>query len=622
MSEAEKVIDVDKGALRHTLKRVQFASADSAPPRLSHPLPPLVAPQLIALFAVVSFALVLAFNRIPSLVTLFPERDLYFTRYEGLSSLPLRIFIISFCIAYACFIDARWSDRARFVVDLVAPFILFCAALDLCNVLAKQFAGADASLYAIGLASGLGGMLIFAAGVLLHANMPPRSDAPTRLRFKIGALATASVAIVTSAGISIWVDSLALPVLHQMRQIALLGGVSVGVFLFVPLLFFLLNIAAAVQSLYRTTSSFAPDITVVLPAHNEAHVIASTIAALDKAAANYRGSVTLIVVDNNSSDATQSVARNAFAEAKSLRTLLLEEKAQGKAHALNCGLNAVKTDFFARVDADTLLTPDALTRAFARFGRGNVGAVGGVALPPGGGPFDGAREIEIILKMGYDQIALGAADCIFGIPGMFACYSTEAARRAGGFACGMNGEDTDMALRIGEDGYRLIVDPSVIFLSEVPRTYEHLREQRHRWFRSIFHVSARNRQLLDFSTFTVRGMLVVPYMLLNTTRRAMAIPLLVFAIFFLIVTPDPRSSVSAASVVALLLGAPMLNAIIAVLVNLRFGALLALPRYIGFRMLRAYLTLEAILSMNYTAYSARGSLVVEQASLTESDTRN
>lgn len=162
-----------------------------------------------------------------------------------------------------------------------------------------------------------------------------------------------------------------------------------------------------------------------------------------------------------------------------------------------------------------------------------------------------------------------------------------------------------MALRIGEDGYRLIVHPAVGFVSEVPRTYAHLREQRHRWFRSIYHVAARNRQLLDLSHFSVRGPVVLPFMLVNSARRAMAVPLLLFGCGFLIMDPDPRSMIRAVSVLALLLGAPALNAIIAILINLRFKALLAMPPYIGFRMLRAYLTLEAMLTMNYSMYAAR-----------------
>ena len=606
-------------ALKQTLVRRQYGSADSTPARLSHPLPPLVAPQLIALFAIVSLLLVLAFNNVPALIALFPERDLYVSRYEGGAAIPLRLFIISFYVAFACFIDARWGVRGRFALDLIAPFFLLCVTLDLCNAVAKDFLGIAIPLLAIGLASGLAGMLIFALVLLASADMPPRSDSPLRLRFKIrSALTLAGVALLAAA-IAFWVDSHDVLIVRELRDLALLGGVSVGVFLFIPLVYFLLNILAAIQNLFRARPSFSPDLTLVLPAHNEAHVIESTIAALDVAAGQYRGNVTLVVVDNASSDLTQTVAQRAFAKATNTRCVLLEEPRPGKAFALNRGLEAVETEFFARLDADTFLEPDTLTEALSHLGRKHVGAVGGLALPPGGGPFDGVREIEILLKLGYDQVAFGAADCILGIPGMFVAYRTEPVRRCGGFAHGINGEDTDMALRIGEDGNRLIIHPSVVFVSEVPRTLAHLREQRHRWFRSVYHVAARNWQLMDFSTFSVRGQVIIPFTLVNSARRAMAVPLLLFAFNFLIINPDPKSTIRTASVLALLLGAPTLNAVIAIVVSLRFKALLALPRYIAFRVLRSYLTLEALLTMNYAAYTARISSETARSALDQAD---
>jgi cellulose synthase/poly-beta-1,6-N-acetylglucosamine synthase-like glycosyltransferase len=200
---------------------------------------------------------------------------------------------------------------------------------------------------------------------------------------------------------------------------------------------------------------------------------------------------------------------------------------------------------------------------------------------------------------------LGAADAIIGIPGMFACYQTGAVREVGGFCPDINGEDSDVALRIGEAGYRLIIDADLPFTSEVPRSFAHLREERLRWYRSIYHVVARNRRLLLITTPSVRGHIVLPFLLMNSGRRAMGWPLLLFAINFLLLAPDPESSLRVSSLLAILMGAPLLNAIIAILVNLRPWGLLQLPAYIGFRMLRYYFTLEALLSMTYERFAGQ-----------------
>src|SRR5690606_21830490 len=138
------------------------------------------------------------------------------------------------------------------------------------------------------------------------------------------------------------------------------------------------------------------------------------------------------------------------------------------------GVDEVRTEFVIRIDTDTQVSPDAIWRIMRHFENEHVGAAGGFPLSPGGGLFDAARQLEVILKFGLDQVAFGAADCIFGIPGMFAAYSTKAIRRVGGFAHGTNGEATDVALRLREAGYQLVIDPPATFASEVPRTIAHM----------------------------------------------------------------------------------------------------------------------------------------------------
>lgn len=59
----------------------------------------------------------------------------------------------------------------------------------------------------------------------------------------------------------------------------------------------------------------------------------------------------VIVVDNNSSDATVDIARR-FPSVR-----LLSEKRQGVLFAKNSGFNAARGDIIARIDADTILPP-------------------------------------------------------------------------------------------------------------------------------------------------------------------------------------------------------------------------------------------------------------------------
>jgi cellulose synthase/poly-beta-1,6-N-acetylglucosamine synthase-like glycosyltransferase len=188
-------------------------------------------------------------------------------------------------------------------------------------------------------------------------------------------------------------------------------------------------------------------------------------------------------MNNNSTDDTEEIARDTLAVCQSARGRVINVPKPGKANALNAGLDACETEFLIRVDADTLVGEDNFTRALPYFADPDVGVVGGVPVPPGGALFDRARLLEVLVKHGFYSVAMGAVNCVVGIPGMFVVYRTEHPRDLGGFVEGMNGEDTDISLRIGELGFHAVVDPKIKYISEVPSSYSHMREQRMRWFR-------------------------------------------------------------------------------------------------------------------------------------------
>jgi len=204
------------------------------------------------------------------------------------------------------------------------------------------------------------------------------------------------------------------------------------------------------------------------------------------------------------------------------------------------------------------------------------------------------------MRHGFYSVAMGAIEGVVSVPGMFAAYRTEHLRRVGGFVGGMNGEDTDASLRIGEMGFYALIDPRIRFISEVPRSYEHLREQRMRWFRSVFHVACRSRDVPLAARFTMRGKIIMPYMLLNTARRAMMVPLILFGTLDYVTRFNPDSLLIWQGILALTLGAPSIMAVLAAAINKRPDAILAIPEYLVFRVIRSYLTLESMLSISLT----------------------
>ena len=111
---------------------------------------------------------------------------------------------------------------------------------------------------------------------------------------------------------------------------------------------------------------------------------------MDKAAAHYRGDVHILIMNNNSTDETEAIASATLTSCTSAKGRVINVPKPGKSNALNAGLDAVETEFFVRVDADTLIGEDNLTRAMPFFVDPKVGVVGGVPVAPGGALFDRA----------------------------------------------------------------------------------------------------------------------------------------------------------------------------------------------------------------------------------------
>lgn len=112
-------------------------------------------------------------------------------------------------------------------------------------------------------------------------------------------------------------------------------------------------------------------ISIVIPVYNEATQLGACLEAI---AAQSIAPYEVIVVDNNSTDASATVARSFDF------VTLLHEPRQGVLHARTRGFDAAQGDIIARIDADSLLATDWLSAVRAVFADKTVDAVSGVAL--------------------------------------------------------------------------------------------------------------------------------------------------------------------------------------------------------------------------------------------------
>ncbi len=587
---------VNTAAHRDGRDQILFASTDSAPKKFAGLISVWRAPTSIVVFTITATVLLILVNSDVGR-QFFPNRDLVFSPYDGNHAIAIRIFLVSFYFAFALFSSGSMIGRIGFATDLVVRDLVICTLLDLANIIFHTLLGVSYALHFSAITSGLIGFALFSFKLLQRGFMPARIRVEHLPLKRTCATIRLFIIVSTSAVTAFWVSSMDFELVHQMRSWTLLGGIGLGVFLSLPVLFGQLYALSIWDFLKSRTRAFKPAISVIVPAYNEQYIIADTILAIDEAAAHYGADVHILIMDNNSSDATEETARLALEACTAAQGRIIKVPRPGKANALNAGLDTVETEFFVRVDADTLIGRDNLTRAMRYFADPQVGIVGGVPVPPRGALFDRARLLEVLVKHGFYSVALGAINGVVGIPGMFVVMRTEHPRYLGGFVEGMNGEDTDLSLRIGELGYHSVVDPTLLYTSEVPATHGHMREQRMRWFRSVFHVSSRCRDLIYSKNSSLRGKVILPYMLVNSARRAMLVPLIVFGSLECVFSFNELSPIVWQSVVAVTTGTPSMVAVAATLMNGVPRALVAVPDYLIFRVLRAYFTLESLLSI-------------------------
>ena len=237
------------------------------------------------------------------------------------------------------------------------------------------------------------------------------------------------------------------------------------------------------------------DVTVIVPAYNEAESIASTIESLQS---QTRAPREIIVVDDCSSDGTGNVARDLGV------TVIRPPKNTGsKAGAQTFALRHVHTALTVAVDADTVLQPDALERLLPAFEKPGVAAACGFVLPQRvKSLWERGRYIEYLFAFTYYK---QVQEC-YGRPlissGCFSMYRTALLRVHGGWSNRTMAEDMDLTWSLYQGGNEVRFVPEAVCYPIEPRTYKLMGQQLRRWS----HGFIQNVRL------HWRGLLSVPYL--------------------------------------------------------------------------------------------------------------
>jgi len=181
-----------------------------------------------------------------------------------------------------------------------------------------------------------------------------------------------------------------------------------------------------------------PTISVVIPAFNEARFITGSIRSIIDAKARYNGPVEIIVVDNNSTDATGEIAR-------ALGATVVFEPINQIARARNAGARAAAGDYLVFLDADTTLEGDIFEQVATNLSSGRV-IGGGAWVEPDTGWFG-----RLLFKYAVNY-ALALKNITVG---PFLYCETKAFHEVGGFDEALYaGEEFSLARRLKEAGHK------------------------------------------------------------------------------------------------------------------------------------------------------------------------
>lgn len=236
-----------------------------------------------------------------------------------------------------------------------------------------------------------------------------------------------------------------------------------------------------------------PLISVLVPAYNEAEVIAEVIK-------NYElidyPHFEIIIVDDGSKDQGYEIAlKEAALSPVTIRVFKKENG--GKASALNFALEKAKGEFVLCMDADSKLAPLTLRKGVRHFlVNPNLSAVAGMVKVENNKSFIGGMQYLDYLYGHFQKKVLSVYKSVTIVPGPIGLFRKRDLDAVGGYERENTtyAEDTELTLKLLSCGKDIILEEGMVSYTEAPVSYKDLYRQRYRWTRGIFQAVMKNAQ--------------------------------------------------------------------------------------------------------------------------------
>lgn len=235
-----------------------------------------------------------------------------------------------------------------------------------------------------------------------------------------------------------------------------------------------------------------PPVSILIPAHNEEIVIERTLESL--CALDYSAHrIEIIVVNDGSTDATAELVTEFSRRDSRVRLFNVpeEESAQGKAHALNLGLKETRHEIIAVYDADNTPEPESLRYLVLNL-------IKNPKLVSTFGKFRTRNWRKNLLTrfinletLSFQSIIQAGHYLVFKIailPGTNFIIYKKALVDIEGWDDDALTEDTELSIRLYQEGYKIKFVPYAATWEEEPEQWGTWVRQRTRWVRGNFYM--------------------------------------------------------------------------------------------------------------------------------------
>ena len=222
-----------------------------------------------------------------------------------------------------------------------------------------------------------------------------------------------------------------------------------------------------------------PFCSIIIPAYNEEDSLAKTVESVLKL--NYpKEKYEIIIVNDGSKDKTEEIAKNLENKYGNVRAFT--KKNGGKGSALNFGIKKAKGEIVLSLDADSMVTENALIYMIPYFADPEVMSVApALKVYKPRGILQRVQAIEYDLGI-FLRKAFSNLNAIHVTPGPFSAYRKIFFEKHGGYDESNITEDMEIAMRIQSLNYKIANSPKSLVYTISPGKIRELTRQRRRWY--------------------------------------------------------------------------------------------------------------------------------------------